>query len=197
MRLYAGQMPSRPSRQPPGPSGPQMLANIGLMRRSPPAFLDKCVARFGSVVRFPIPHSDVWLLAEPDHVDHVLRTSHKAFVKNTVQYETLKSVTGDGLLTSDGDVWRQMRRIVAPSFHHKLLVEVAWESHAAGARWAKASIVQEVDREVDVDAAMLDVSLGIVSRTLLGGQVLASSRPLVDAVMDALRIVVSRAQQPP
>ena len=73
-----------------------MLRNIGLMRRRPPAFLAQCADRYGPVVRFPMPRSEVWLVSDPDDVRRVLQGNHKAYGKRTIQYDTLALVTGTG-----------------------------------------------------------------------------------------------------
>ena len=81
-----------------------MLRNIALMRSRPPVFLAQCAERYGPVVRFPIPRSEVWLVSDPVDVRRVLQGNHKAYGKRTIQYDTLALVTGTGLLASDADL---------------------------------------------------------------------------------------------
>lgn len=166
------------------------------MRRHPPAFLAQCADRYGPVVRFPIPRSEVWLLSDPDDVRRVLQGNHKAYGKRTIQYDTLALVTGTGLLASDADLWRRMRRLMAPGFHHDLVAAMATSVHEACAGWV--SRVPDTDRGavVDVDVAMLELTLDIVAVTLLGGPLAGRADELVGAVMTALHVVVAKAQQP-
>ena len=98
-----------------------MLTNIALMRRRPPEFLAQCAERYGPVVRFPIPRSDVFLISDPADIRRVLQGNHTAYGKRTVQYDTLALVTGSGLLTSDAELWRRMRRLLSPAFHRDLV----------------------------------------------------------------------------
>ena len=188
-------------RQTPGPDGPEMLRNIALMRRRPPEFLARCAARYGSVVRFPIPRSEVFLISDPSDIRRVLQTNHKAYGKRTVQYDTLALVTGSGLLTSDAELWRRMRRLLSPAFHHDLVDDMAATVQTVTARWVEQRF-STGGESIDLDAEMLDLSLQIVAETLLGTAVSGqlnqreNTDRIVTAVMDALHIVVGRAQRP-
>ena len=178
----------------PGPSGPEMLANIALMRSAPPDFLAQCAERYGAVVRFPIPRSEVFLVSDPADCRRVLQGNHTAYGKRTIQYDTLALVTGSGLLASDGDLWRRMRRTLSPAFHHELVMGMSSAITRVASRWVEKTRASGV-REIDLDAAMLELSLQIVGTTLMGGSI-GRARSVVDAVMDALHVVVRRAQQP-
>ncbi len=173
-----------------------MLRNIALMRSRPPVFLAQCAARYGPVVRFPIPRSEVWLVSDPVDVRRVLQGNHRAYGKRTIQYDTLALVTGTGLLASDADLWRRMRRVMSPGFHHDLIAAMATSVHEVCTAWLERTVDQEGETELDLDAAMLELTLEIVAATLLGGNLAGRAGHLVDAVMTALHVVVAKAQQP-
>ena len=179
----------------PGPTGPDMLRGIRQMRSSPPEFLAACSARFGPVVQFPIPRAMAVYLADPDDVRHVLQRNHTNYVKDTVQYSSLALVTGSGLLTSDGDVWRKMRRIQQPAFHTEMVGRV----RSAVERSISALRVKVKDSgtlTATLDELMLEISLDVVGAALFGGQFGSKGKALVSAVSGALHVVVRRAQQP-
>jgi cytochrome P450 len=173
-----------------------MLRNIGLMRRRPPVFLAQCAARYGPIVRFPMPRSEVWLVSDPVDVRRVLQGNHKAYGKRTIQYDTLALVTGTGLLASDADLWRRMRRVMSPGFHHDLIAAMAASVHSACSSWIDRTLGGSDEVDLDLDAAMLELTLEIVAATLLGGSLAGRADQLVDAVMTALHVVVAKAQQP-
>ena len=52
----------------------------------------------------PLP---VYLVGHPDGVRHVLQDNARNYSKDTFQYNLLSTITGNGLLTSDGDFWLQ------------------------------------------------------------------------------------------
>lgn len=173
-----------------------MLRNIALMRSRPPVFLAQCAERYGPVVRFPIPRSEVWLVSDPVDVRRVLQGNHKAYGKRTIQYDTLALVTGTGLLASDADLWRRMRRVMSPSFHRDLIAAMATSVQEVCAAWVGRTLPPDSETELDLDAAMLELTLEIVAATLLGGKLAGRADQLVDAVMTALHVVVAKAQQP-
>lgn len=179
----------------PGPTGPDMLRGIRQMRSSPPEFLAACAERFGPVVQFPIPRATVVYLADPSDVRHLLQKNHTNYVKDTAQYSSLALVTGSGSLTSDGDTWLKMRRIVQPAFHTEMVGRV----HSAVER-STTDLREQVKTNgelfVTLDELMLEMSLQVVGAALFGGQFGSQGKTLVSAVSDALHVVVKRAQRP-
>ena len=171
-----------------------MLANIRLMRRRPPEFLAQCADRYGPVVRFPIPKADVLLVTDPADIRRVLQTNHTAYGKRTIQYDTLALVTGTGLLASDGQLWKRMRRVMSPSFHRRLVADMSASVVRVTDDWVDG-LRARGEVTIDLDAAMLELSLNIVAATLFGGTI-DRAATLVRAVMDALHVVVAKAQQP-
>ncbi len=59
---------------------------------------------------------NVHVLLDPDMVQHVLLDNPANYVKPDIVKELLDPIIGRGLLTSDGNLWREQRRIVAASF---------------------------------------------------------------------------------
>ena len=183
----------------PGPSGPQMVQSIRLMRRDPTAFLATCAERYGDVVAFPIPRASVLFVNDPLDVRRVLQTNHAAYGKRTVQYDALAMVTGHGLLASDGDLWRRMRRTLQPAFHHRMIESMTAAIQGPVDDWVvrqRRRCAHNHSAEVDVDDEMLRLTLEIVGATLFGATLRTEAATLVGAVMRALHIVVVRSQIP-
>ncbi|MEJ5915212.1 cytochrome P450 [Pseudokineococcus sp. 1T1Z-3] len=172
----------------------QMVAAVPRIRADPLAFLAGLARRHGDLVAFPTPRLPVVLLASPTAARRVLVDNHRAWSKRTAQYGALSAVTGTGLLTSDGDVWRERRRTAQPAFHPRGLAAVAEQSVAAAARmrstWPVGGGV------VDVDAQGLQATLEVVGRTLFGADVAQDGERLVTAVLEALDVVVARVRTP-
>ena len=49
----------------PGPLGPDMLRDFGLIRRNPLGFLEQAWRSHGDVVQFPIPRPPTYLVNDP------------------------------------------------------------------------------------------------------------------------------------
>ena len=110
-----------------------------------------------------------------------------------MQYAALGLVTGAGLLTADGELWRRHRRIAQPAFHHGRLDAVGEAARSAG-----SALREEWDAAgtLDVDHATLRTMIGVVGSTLFAADLGGQGERVVRAVDAALRVVVGRARSP-
>ncbi len=173
-----------------------MLRDARRMINDPLGYLGGCVRRHGHVVAFPLPRTAVWLVDDPQAVRRVLQDNHRNYTKRTAQYDALGLVTGDGLLVSDPPEWRHNRRLMQPAFHHRTLPGVAAHSVSAAGR-ASADWEGTPDGTVvDVDAAMMRLTLEVVGSALFSTDLSEDATRLVSAVLAALDAVVVRARSP-
>ena len=110
---------SRPALVAPGPRGP--LSALRMIRK-PLEAIGADWRRYGDVVRYRLGTMQVFLVVHPDGVNHVLQENHRNYVKS-VDYQILKRVLGEGLLTSEGPLWLRQRRLMAPMFHRQRIAE--------------------------------------------------------------------------
>jgi len=173
-----------------------MVRAVPGIRRSPVDFLTEQTRRHGDVVAFPLPRTPVLLLNDPAGVRHVLVEAHRSYGRATLQYSALATVTGAGLLTSDGEAWRRHRRTVQPAFHHSSLEGVATQSVAAAERLRATASRLAPGEPLEVLEATSRASLEVVGHTLADADLSGVAQDLVDAVGRALELVVARAQNP-
>ena len=180
----------------PGPSGPQMLRAIRTIRSDALGFLEQMARDYGPVVQFPIPSPPTYLVSDPEAVRRVLVTHARDYDKETIQYRSLSLVTGEGLLTTSGEVWRRQRRMVQPAFHHEVLEGVV--GYAARATEELISRWGDLSRGavIDIDEAMMRVALETVGASLFGTDLSGDADRLARATIEALDVVVARAQVP-
>ena len=109
----------------------------------------------------------VYFVSHPDHVQHVLQGNNHNYSEQSAFNEVVKQVIGNGLLTSEGAVWRRRRKLAQPAFHRRQIENFATtmvkETTAMLERWA---IVQQADKPLDVMAEMQDLATMIVGRAL-------------------------------
>ena len=180
----------------PGPSGPHMLKAFSAIRGNPLSYLAGVWREHGDVVQFPIPRPPIYLVNDPDAVRRVLVEQARTYGKSTIQYRALSLVTGEGLLTSDADVWRRQRRMVQPAFHQETLAQltdyVERSSSSVLADWERAG----TGAMVDIDVAMMHATLEVVGHALFGSDLSQDASALADATLDALDVVIARARVP-
>ncbi len=87
-----------------------------------PSFLAEMMGRYGNVVAFSLPWRSYVFVNEPVVIKDVLVTQQHAFSKS-LGGRALRLLLGEGLLTSEDPLHRQMRRIVQPAFHRERIAE--------------------------------------------------------------------------
>src|SRR5262245_29856333 len=113
---------AKPSR-PPGPRINVVLAVIGQM--FPKAFpfdpleFGLNIAReFGDIAHYQVGPLHVYQLAHPDFARQILVEEPEKYYKARLIKQAFAPFAGQGLLTSDGALWRQQRKLMQPAFHH-------------------------------------------------------------------------------
>jgi cytochrome P450 len=168
----------------PGPSGLPILGSVFPAWRDPLRLFLESQATYGDVVRFKFGPYDYYLINDPEVVRHVLVDNAKAYTKSR-NYLGLKMVLGDGLLTSEGEAWRQQRRLAQPGFHRDKLAgfakQMATATRAMLERWN-----EEGDGAFDVHEDMMRLTFRIVGLTLFSSDVDGDAKDVGEAVEVAM-----------
>lgn len=119
---------------------------------------------------------------DPDAVQRVLLDNAGNYVKPDLVKKLLEPTIGSGLLSSDGELWRAQRKIVAASFA-PAAVDAAVPAFAAAAR----SVAQgwRAGRR-DMAAEATATTMRIISDTLFAGDPRLTSRAAMDHIAAAL-----------
>ena len=130
-----------------------------------------------------------YLLNHPAHVEHVLQTNYRNYSKCAMM-ERLKPIFGNGLVTSDDELWTRQRKLMQPSFHRKKMEALApvmaacvTEHLEAWRRRAKAG--EEFNLSDDISCLTLEIVLRTMFGSGLGedGAYLARSLVLANEVI--------------
>lgn len=155
--------------RPPGPKGLPLVGSLFDARDDPLGFMMNLVRSYGDIAYYRIGPYTGYLVTHPDDVQHVLQSNHRNYSKENYNYERLKSVLGEGLITSNGDHWRRERRLIQPVFHREYIAHVGSTTTEATLdllkRWDGRA---EPDQPMDVAAEMMHLTLRIVGKALFG-----------------------------
>ena len=109
------------------------------------------------------------MVSTPDSIKHVLTDNAKAYEKSR-NYDGLKIVFGQGLLTSEGEFWKRQRRLVQPAFHRQklgvLTDKMATTTRRTLERWKTEGVPPK-----GVHEAMMRLTFAIVGETLFSTDV--------------------------
>lgn len=123
----------------------------------------------------------IYIVTDPFIIEDVLVRKHRCFVKSAGLRATQRGF-GQGLLTSDRDLWRQQRRIMQPAFQtHRV------EQYRASIERATDRLISSIGSggERNVHRDMTDLCFESLALTLFGEDVLAG-RALIAQAADAL-----------
>ena len=180
----------------PGPTALQILRQARNIQRNPLDFLLDCARSYGPLVQFRVGRAPAYALSEPEHIKHILQDNARNYSKDTLQFSSLKLVTGEGLATSEGELWLRQRRLMQPIFHRGSIAAFGAQMTEATERMLARWDALPDGTVLDVDAEMMKVTLEIVGRTLFSVDLSREADALVRAVLAALDFVIYRAQTP-
>jgi cytochrome P450 len=193
---------------PPGPEGVPLLGNTVEMREDVLNMFMRGLQDYGDTVRFRFGPFDFITIHRPQDIRAVLLERVEDFPKSP-SYEGLRLVVGEGLLTSAGGFWKRQRKLMAPAFHHKRLVELcatmvrcaSEQADAWDAQLHQTRGVGGPGMVVDVHAQMLALTFRIVGLTLfsteLSGRAGAMGPALATVLEHANHVVTSMFLNPP
>jgi cytochrome P450 len=157
---------------PPGPPRRLLSGNLNEFRQGRLDFLTRCARDYGDVVSLRFGPRRILLVSHPDAIESVLVTHSRHFIKHfALRLNPL--VFGQGLLTSEGDVWLRQRRLIQPAFQrHRLAVfgqtMVAYTQRLA-ASWQPGEVR-------DIVPEMMRLTMQITAKTLFNAEVAEEAR---------------------
>lgn len=98
--------------------GYPIVGSLPALRRDPAGFLLKAAREVSPVVRFGLGPEKAILVADPDGIEHVLRTNQANYSK-TKMADKLAPILGNGVAIANGEDWVRSRAAVQKSFTKK------------------------------------------------------------------------------
>src|SRR6266704_5788155 len=158
----------------PGPAGRPVLGMGPALRRDILGTLTDGFRRYGDVVAYPLGppwgplRQVVVAVHHPDGIRQVL--TGDGFDRGTTGFAVLVEAFGEGLLTSDGEVWRRQRRTLQPLFTPRRVAGYARLMSEEAAR-VTAPATSGRPEVVDLYPLMQRYTVRVVGRALFGADV--------------------------
>jgi cytochrome P450 len=171
-----------PARRAPGPKGGLVLGSLPAYKANPVEFFRGLQRTHGDVVRIKLGPYLAHLVTHPDGIRHVIQTNDSNYCRGRF-YEKFKIFFGRGLLTLDGDEWREHRRAAQPAFLRKVVTGgMAPAVDATESMLARWSGLAQRAEPVSMVPEVMAVVLSSLSKTLFGVDVGDQSASIAEAV---------------
>ena len=166
---------------PPGPESGFFDGLRSPIRRDPLTFLTQVAKTYGDIVGLRFLNVRTYLVVHPDQIEDVLVTNARKFIKGRA-LRANKHLFGEGLLTSEGDLWLRQRRLMQPAFHRARIAAYAGTMTGFAARIAEE---WKPEQQLDLHREMMRLTLLVVGKTLFSADV-ERDVPQVGKTLDVL-----------
>ncbi len=146
----------------------------------------KAAVTTGPVSRMRFFSRSLLVVSSPDAARQVLVEQASAFEKSPAQRLLLRPFAGDGLFTSEGELWKSQRKLMSPLFHASQLASYVPAMNDV-TRHAAAQLRD--GESFDLARLMTRITMGIVGATLFGTETFAAADELGAALTTALKWV--------
>ncbi len=184
------------------PPGPRGLDNARFVLATTRDFMKPLcamAAEYGEVSSTHARGRQIIAISGSEAARHVLITNQDNYEKG-IEYELLRIVLGDGLLTSEGEVWRRQRKLVQPMFAKRHLSDFTGHMTAATADALEGRPFGGLEEgaSLDLNRVMMELTLDVVGRALFGADLTGETAARVGPAMDnVLRLGTRMARRLP
>src|SRR5262245_31232847 len=104
-----------PARLPPRPRWRELFRRRSGLTGDPRDVMTYLARKYGPLVRTRLP-MHIYFVSGPAYIEEILVKRAATFRKDRVS-RRLSTAIGEGLVVSEGDLWRRQRRLMQPAFH--------------------------------------------------------------------------------
>lgn len=182
---------------PPGPAGAPLVGNLfDFLRAEPLTYYRTLWQSYGDLVTIRLGKLKTYLVVDPVQAHYILVKNQKNFGKGKL-YDTFRMLVGQGLVTSEGDLWQQQRRLMQPSFtptaisdYTTLMTEVI---QRLVVRWQAAAAQGTV---LNMDQEMMQLTMSVIGKAMFGIDLSEEMLEVEQALHTAFTFITGRAITP-
>lgn len=177
----------------PSVSGNQPFGNVGQLQRNRLTLFNRIARECGDIGSFNYGPFRVFLVNDAELIRSLLVDHAADCTKSEATSRALRVVlSGDGLLTSEGDFWRGQRKLMAPAFTARRVASYADTmvayAEAAQAGWRGGQGVQ-------VGQEMSALTMSIVGKALFDADVFGETGELGAAITVLIEYIAKRGAE--
>lgn len=174
------------------------FADSAAMARNPVPVLSKYNAEYGDTFRFYLGGlKEAIVTIDPAVIQHVLKTNAENYHKSEIQVKRMGHFLGKGLLTTEGEAWRNQRRLIQKGFAPKqldALSAIMQDSVAESMRGFERDIQGGA---VDIYPQLMKITFAMVARSLFGARLKEEDIELVShTICTVQEFIVRQTLQP-
>ncbi|WP_405211048.1 cytochrome P450 [Dokdonia sp. Asnod2-E02] len=108
----------------------KFLANAGSILKNPLPFHHDNFESKGDTFKLQLGFgNEVVFSRDPGFAKYALQKNQRNYTKSPIQTKDLAKYVGEGLLTSEGSLWKKQRKLIQPAFHKKQLAQLIEAMH--------------------------------------------------------------------
>jgi cytochrome P450 len=142
-----------------------LLGNTIHVLRNPVDFLGNLTIEYGPVVTTNFLGERYFVLQHPEYIKHVLLDNHKGYYKPGAT-KLLRLFLGEGLSTSNGELWLRQRRIMQPAFHKQRLEHLLQVINEEATSFINRLNTFHSDSVINISHEFLQLTITVISRAM-------------------------------
>lgn len=183
------------------PDGPRIFLPLVIVRQLLPGlvpfnqleFALNIARQYGDILHYKFGPLHIYQLADPDLTRQILVEQPEKFQKPRLLKYAFGPFGGQGLVTSDGALWKRQRKLIQPAFHHGRLGAYGEVFTAHAIRMCETFSDGEVR---DIAAEMTQITVAIVVKTLFGSDLPGDAAEIRQCMLALLEAASERVNSP-
>lgn len=173
-----------------------LLGHVNMLRDDAIGMVRGFIEKYGPIYSLSIPFHRGVVVSDPAYARYVLLDNNKNYTKS-IAYDTLKPLLGLGLLTSEGDFWKQQRKLIQPAFHKKKLEELTAMMVERAEHWvSRIDVYAQKGEAFDALPEMTALTLDIISKAIFSQGVEDKAQVVGEQITLLNEYTIERLHQP-